>query len=336
MNSILDLAAVMEKFAGKRVLVVGDLMIDEHIWGAVGRISPEAPVMVVDAQDLERRPGGAANVVNNVQALGAQASVVGIVGDDDHGRELIRLLSSTGAEVSGIVVDPSRHTTRKTRIWASYRQQVVRVDWESRVAVKDSVMAEIDSHLDREIASCDGVILSDYNKGMLTVEVASAAIQRSAEFGRICACNAKPSGIKNFVGVTVLTLNQSEAEAAVGNSITDDASLEDAGNWLLRELSAGVLVITLGSRGMVVFEPGEKMTKIEAVPIEVYDVAGAGDTVISTLALAMASGADVQQAAYLANTAGGAVVRKVGVATVTPEDILQLLNSYRQGIEGSS
>jgi rfaE bifunctional protein kinase chain/domain len=328
-NGALNLSAVMEKFTGKRVLVVGDLMIDEHIWGAVGRISPEAPVMVVDAQDLERRPGGAANVVNNVQALGAQASVIGIVGDDDHGRELIRLLSSTGAEVSGIVVDPSRRTTRKTRIWASHRQQVVRVDWESRIAVNDSVVAEISRHLDREITACDAAILSDYNKGTLTAEVAGGAIRRSAALGRICACNAKPSMIKHFVGVTVLTLNQSEAEAAVGNSITDEASLEEAGHKLLRELSVGVLVITLGARGMVVFEPGCEMTRIEAVPIEVYDVAGAGDTVISTLALAMAAGANVQQAAYLANTAGGAVVRKVGVATVTPGEILQLLNSHR-------
>ena len=301
-------------------------MVDEHIWGEVGRISPEAPVIVVDAQDFECRPGGAANVVNNVRALGAQASVIGIVGDDEHGRKLIDILSSTGVDVSGMVIDPLRPTTRKTRIWASHRQQVVRVDWESRNPVPTELSEKIRRHIQREMELCDAIILSDYNKGMLIPDVVSAAIEGALTSNKVCTCNAKPDKVHYFAHVTALTLNLAEAEAVLGRRLTDEASISDGGCALLKQLAPSNLVITRGSRGLALFERGSKVTYVPGMPIEVYDVAGAGDTVISTLTLALASNVTPVDAAKLANAAGGAVVRKVGVATTTPEEIAQLLD----------
>lgn len=318
------LAQVLGKFDGLRVLVVGDLMVDEHIWGTTSRVSPEAPVLVVDAAgEPELLPGGAANVVNNIRALGGSAAVIGVIGDDSYGRELDRNLAGAGVDTSGLVVDPERVTTRKTRIWVSHRQQVVRVDWESRESISGDVARQIVERIKTELPECDAMILSDYNKGMLTPYVASQAVQIANRLGKICAVNPKPMNVGGFRGASLIVLNQSEAEAVASAKLVDEDAVMTVGNEMLTDLEAGCLVITRGAVGLSVFDPNSAET-ITAVPTEVYDVAGAGDTVISAITLSLAAGATSFEAAKIGNSAGGASVRKVGVAAVTREEISAL------------
>lgn len=316
-----NLAQVLKKFDGLRVLVVGDLMVDEHIWGSASRVSPEAPVLVVDAAgEPELLPGGAANVVNNIRALGGSAAVIGVIGDDTYGRELDRNLAGAGVDTSGLVVDPERVTTRKTRIWVSHRQQVVRVDWESRDSISSDVAKQVVERIRTELPECDAMILSDYNKGMLTPYVASQAVQIANQLGKVCAVNPKPMNAKGFRGASLVVLNQSEAEAVASAKLTDDNAVISVGNEMISDLEVGCLVITRGAVGLSVFDATSSKT-IPAVPIEVYDVAGAGDTVISAITMSLTAGASSFDAATIGNLAGGAAVRKVGVAAVTREEI---------------
>ena len=319
-----NLSAVLQRFDGLRVLVVGDLMVDEHIWGSASRVSPEAPVLVVDAsEDPEIRPGGAANVANNLVALGAHAAIIGVVGDDMYGRELCRELLASGVDTGGILVDSDRVTSRKTRIWVSHRQQVVRVDRENREQLSDSladgILDQLKSHLD----DCDAVIFSDYNKGVLVPSIASRAVDLARSAGRICAVNPKPMNVRGFKGASMITVNHSEAEAVVGRALPCEDAVIDAGRSMLAELEAGCIIITRGSVGLSVFEQDAAAT-IPAVPTEVYDVAGAGDTVISAITLALAAGVAPVRAARVGNLAGGAAVRKLGVAAVTRGEILAI------------
>jgi D-beta-D-heptose 7-phosphate kinase/D-beta-D-heptose 1-phosphate adenosyltransferase len=322
--SVDSFSGVLEKFDGQRVLVVGDLMVDEHIWGSASRVSPEAPVLVVDANgDPEIRPGGAANVANNIVALGGKASIIGVVGGDFYGRELVRELAEAGVDTSGIITDDARVTSRKTRIWVSHRQQVVRVDREDRnplsEALAERLLAQIASHL----ADCDAVIFSDYNKGVLAPSIASRAVAIAREMGKVSTVNPKPMNVFGFKGAGTIMLNHSEAEAAVGSKLDGEQSVIDAGRSMLAQLEVGCVVITRGSVGLSVFQDGSATT-IPAQSVEVYDVAGAGDTVISAITLALAAGAHHERAAKVGNLAGGAAVRKVGVAAVTRQEILAL------------
>lgn len=315
---------LLDQFQRKRVLVVGDLMLDEYVWGAATRISPEAPVMVVEVErDGDYRPGGAANVVHNVQALGASAALIGVVGDDGHGRRLTSRLADAGVNVDGVTVDKSRPTSRKTRIIA-HNQQVVRVDREYRQEVTGDVAGKMLSHLGEQIPRCDAVIYSDYNKGVITSEIVSFGIAAAREQGRVVTSNPKPANILRFRGAAVVTLNQTEAESAASGPLNTDEQVGSAGLALAKELGVDAVVITRGAAGICVCERAGETTFIPAIPLEVYDVAGAGDTVISCLTLALASGADFVEAAELANWAAGAAVRKVGVSTVTRSEIIRL------------
>jgi len=308
----------------KRVLVIGDVMMDEYVWGNVRRISPEAPVMVVEVQKDSRTPGGAANVVNNVRALEGACSIVGVVGDDDAGRALRSGLAETGVEVRGIVTDASRPTTRKTRIIA-HSQQVVRVDRESRKPLGRSAAKEVVSRLPDLVSSADVVVFSDYDKGMAVPSITQAVLDFSRHLGKCVLVNPKPGNAKRFKSASIISLNQSEAGAAAGISVNADNDLSRAAKRLLSSLQPETLIITRGPLGMSLFGLDGSLTTVPAHPVEVYDVAGAGDTVVSVLALAIAAGATVNEAAVLANCAGGAVVRKVGVATVTRDEVAALL-----------
>lgn len=323
--------AALREFAGKRVLVVGDLMLDEHIWGKVGRISPEAPVMVVEVNSHEpdNRPGGAANVANNIRALGAEASVVGVVGDDEGGRMLLECLRASGVDVSGVFVDKGRPTTRKTRVWASRRHQVVRVDRESRASISGRIMEQMVEYIDCASRDADAVLLSDYDKGIITRETAQAAIRAAGERGRVSISNAKPRNLSHFAGIGVVTLNHSEASAASGIDIGGISDLERAGRMLLGAARCRELVVTRGGHGLSVFEAAGSVCHIPAVESEVYDVAGAGDTVVSALTLALACGLGLVDAGAIANCSGGAVVRKVGVATTSVKEIDSLLGALQ-------
>lgn len=317
----------LKRFAGKKVLVVGDLMLDEHIWGSVARVSPEAPVMVVevDSHPSDNRPGGAANVANNILALGGEVRVVGVVGEDEGGRILTEYLTNEGADVSGIIVDADRPTTRKTRVWASKRHQVLRVDLESKKKIGGRLARSIADTLSSSISGVDAVLISDYDKGLVTREIAQTAIGLAKARGVISSANPKPRNLSNFAGATAITLNQQEAVAGSGIDIDSEAHLEKAGRKLLGSAQCEGLVITRGAVGLAVFQPGSDVTQVPAIESEVYDVAGAGDTVVSALTMALACGLDLVHAAVIANCAGGAVVRKVGVATTSPGEIDELL-----------
>ena len=319
-----ELIRILDRFDGLRVLVAGDLMVDEHVWGTTSRVSPEAPVLVVDVNgEPELRPGGAANVVNNVRALGGSAAVVGVVGSDSFGAELQRQLSSAGVDTYGIVVDPTRVTTRKTRIWVSHRQQIVRVDRECKSPLDESTAERIVSLVSAALPKCDALILSDYNKGVLNTSVAARVVQLARDMNRICAANPKPANLSGFKGAGLVVLNQSEAEAAALAKLDCEEAVMAVGKAMLSDLQVACLVITRGTLGLTIFEPTSART-IAAVPLEVYDVAGAGDTVISALTLALAAGAAPLEAARIANLAGGAAVRKVGVSAVTRDEIVAL------------
>lgn len=319
--------AALSDFADRRVMVVGDLMLDEHVWGAVERISPEAPVMVVrvDSPDSDYRAGGAANVAGNIRALGAAAAVVGVVGDDEGRRLLLQSLESAGVDTSGVFVDPARLTTRKTRIWASHRHQVVRIDRESGRRIPSSVVRAIIDHIEREARGFDAILISDYDKGVVTRETARAAIRAARELGVVSVSNAKPRNISSCRGVDVISLNQSEASAASGVEIDEITDVEKAGRKLMSAVGCGGLIITRGAHGLSVFSGTESAHHIPAIETEVYDVAGAGDTVAGALALALSCGLDLPSAGLVANCAGAAVVRKVGVATTSVDEILALM-----------
>jgi D-glycero-beta-D-manno-heptose-7-phosphate kinase len=288
---------LLDGFEGKRVLVVGDLMLDEYLWGAVTRISPEAPVMVVQVEgDSDFRPGGAANVVHNVQALGAAAGLVGVVGDDSHGRRLKQQLADAGVDVEGVVVDRSRPTSRKTRIIA-HSQQVVRVDHEHTGPVSNTMVRNMLAKLEEQIPRCDAVLYSDYNKGVMSNELVGPGIAVARAHGKIVTSNPKPMNVLKFKGATVVTLNLSEAESAARAELKSEEQIRVSGGGLLEELDSDAVVITRGAAGLCVCERGGKTTFIPATPIEVYDVAGAGDTVISCLTLALTAGADFVDAA---------------------------------------
>lgn len=321
MNS---LSEVLGRFDGLRVLVVGDLMVDEHIWGSASRVSPEAPVLVVDANgEPDILPGGAANVARNIVALGGKASIVGVVGDDHYGRELDRHLSQAGVDTSGTVVTMGRVTSRKTRIWVSHRQQVVRVDREDRAPLSESVASRILEQVKLQLQNCDAIIFSDYNKGVLLPEIACKAVALALEAGVVCTVNPKPMNVGGFRGAGLVTVNQSETETVVGRRLMDEDDVISAGKMMVADLGVDNVVVTRGSVGLSVFGHNLAAT-IPAVPTEVYDVAGAGDTVISSITLALAAGGDPLQAAAVGNLAGGAAVRKLGVAAVTREEILAL------------
>jgi D-beta-D-heptose 7-phosphate kinase/D-beta-D-heptose 1-phosphate adenosyltransferase len=313
---------IVRRFADRRVIVLGDLMMDEYLLGNATRISPESPVMVVDVESERCVPGGAANVVNNLLALGAKVAVIGVVGQDAAGEALRADLSARGADVTGIVADASRPTTRKTRVVA-HSQQVLRVDREQTHPIAPSVAECLLEHLRREIAEAEILAVSDYNKGVLTPQVARAAVQVARQAGRLLTSNPKPANARALAGADLIQLNQGEAQATSGDSrFAGEEGLDAAGTALVRALGVETLVVTRGAKGLSIWHTEGGARHIPAHPVEVYDVAGAGDTVISALTLGLAAGATVEEAAEVANHAAACVVRKVGVATVTPEELL--------------
>lgn len=318
------LARILDDMAGRRVLVVGDVMLDEYVWGSVRRISPEAPVTVVEVERESSTPGGAANVAMNVMALGGAASVVGVVGKDEAGRLLCSQLGDAGVDVTRMVTDSSRPTTRKTRIIAQ-TQQVVRVDRESSHHLAERAVKGVVRGLEDAVASADIVVFSDYDKGMAGRKIAQAVVAFALEQGKRVVVNSKPHNLKRFRSASVITVNQLEAEAAANLRVSDDQGLHRAARKLLAMVRPEALIVTRGAMGMCIYGANGDMETVPAQPVEVYDVAGAGDTVVSTLALALASGASIRESAILANCAGGAVVRKVGVATVTRDEIANLM-----------
>lgn len=311
------------KFPGLRLLVVGDLMLDHWVWGSVSRISPEAPIPVVDVQRNSYTPGGAANVVSNLKALGAQVDLLGVIGADDAGRRLRNLLRRQGIGVDGLFVQRRRPTSLKTRIIA-HSQQVVRADVEHRVAVDGGLWSQMLEWLSGARSQYDAVLLSDYNKGMFWNGRVREMVARLEGLPTIAG--PKPENLDQFRGAEMVTLNALEAKVASGHDAFIEEGLERAGADLLARVGGRAVLITRGERGMALFEQGRTMRTVPALASQVYDVSGAGDTVLSVVGLARAVGVEPEEAMRLASHAAAVVVRKVGTATVDREELLASLD----------
>ncbi|WP_457639950.1 D-glycero-beta-D-manno-heptose-7-phosphate kinase [Persephonella sp.] len=307
---------IVNNFKNKKILVVGDLILDKYLWGEVERISPEAPVPVVDVRKETVNPGGASNVAWNLSSLGAQTYMAGVVGKDENGKILERLLIEKNIKPV-TVVDESRPTTEKTRIIA-VSQQLLRIDRESKENLDKSVESLLVENIKDILPVVDAVIVSDYGKGV----VSAALMEFLKNSGKPVFVDPKPSNFYLYEGITVMTPNRKEAYQCIKAEKTE--SVESVGRKIMEELKTDTLLITLGAEGMALFE-GDSITKIPAKARKVFDVTGAGDTVIAVLSLAKVSGASWKEAAYLANYAAGYVVGEIGTAAVDPETLLRLI-----------
>jgi rfaE bifunctional protein kinase chain/domain len=327
------LEQLIRTFPRQRVLVVGDCMLDEYLWGRVSRISPEAPVMVVEQESTSHAAGGASNVAANLVALGAHAGICAVCGADAMAELLRSELERIGVDCAGVVTERSRPTTVKTRIIA-HNQQVVRVDREERTPIPFTVETAMLEHLAAEIHQADVVLLSDYNKGVLTERVVHEVLAAARAAGRPTLANPKPSNIRLFQGLDLVQVNQSEAEAVTSLSLRDEASVLEAGRRLLKLCRCQAALITRGGHGLTLFERAGAVHHVPALEQEVFDVAGAGDSVIAAAALAIAGGADWSEVGVLANCAGNAKVRKLGVVPVTPDDLRSIWQLAHSSLAG--
>ncbi|MDD5271048.1 MAG: D-glycero-beta-D-manno-heptose-7-phosphate kinase [Candidatus Omnitrophica bacterium] len=310
----------VSRFSGAKVLVIGDLILDEFIWGDSSRISPEAPVPVVLVGRESMMPGGAANVASNISSIGAKAYLAGVIGRDAHGRELETILKQRNVDLEGVISDPGRPTTLKTRVVARH-QQVVRIDRESAKPLAESQNRELVSFIKSKIKEVDGVIMEDYGKGVITPGLLKEIVPLARKYRKIITVDPKEEHISYYKGVTAITPNRKEAEAMGGIKAKDDPSLNKLGKSLLERLKLQAALITLGENGMRVFERGGKITQIPTIAQEVFDVSGAGDTVIATFTTALCAGAKMIEAAHISNFAGGIVVGKVGVASTSQAEL---------------
>lgn len=334
--------SVISKFNKQSILVIGDLILDQYIRGSVSRISPEAPVPVVLQQDSFYTPGGAANVAHNLSGLGAQVTLMGIIGKDEEGQVLVKDLRKRKIDTRGIFTDSRRPTVTKTRVIAQH-QQVVRIDKEDLDRPLDpAVTKKLLAFLDRHIKEYDAVILSDYGKGLLTAETVTHAVALAHAHKVIITVDPKVEHFSYYRGVTSITPNLKETENAIrsikitslelsqklgvnSDKLRTDAEIDIAGRELLHCLELESLLVTLSERGMRLFEKGRRPVSIKTKAIDVFDVTGAGDAVISVFTLALAAGASKPLAADLANIGAGVVVGKLGAVAVTKKELLEAL-----------
>ncbi len=316
------------KSATPTILVIGDLMIDHYLWGRCDRISPEAPVQVVEVTREEYLMGGAGNVVNNLLSLGARVGVCSVVGDDESGDFIKERLKKKGVAYGGLVVEKGRKTTKKSRVIALH-QQIVRVDKESREEILPKTQEAILEYLRADIDRYETILLSDYAKGVLTQPLCQSVIALAKERGIPVLVDPKGRDYAKYRGATLITPNKKEASEATGIDLEDDEALQEAGEKLKNGLDLAYAVITLSEDGMAIFS--EKMRKIPTVAREVYDVTGAGDTVLAALGFALSQKMDIIDAAQFANSAAAVVVAKVGSATVTLDEIARYEQALRTG-----
>jgi D-beta-D-heptose 7-phosphate kinase/D-beta-D-heptose 1-phosphate adenosyltransferase len=311
---------IVSRFKDKRILVLGDVMMDKYIWGDVSRISPEAPIPVVVAKNDTSCLGGAGNVGYNLQKLGAYPILTGIVGDDKDG-EWIR---ENVTDSRGILINAKRPTTVKTRIIA-HHQHVVRVDLEEKEPISPDLRAKIFRFIQEE--KFDALIISDYNKGIVTEPLLQQVLSFTEQKNLPVCVDPKVEHFYYFSPVTLITPNHFEAESVVHHSCRNNKEVEKAGEAILSKISTKYLILKRGEQGLSVFERGKKVLHVPTLAQEVYDVTGAGDTVIAVSSLALLAGASIQEAALLANLAAGIVVGKLGTATLTSEELIAALPS---------
>jgi rfaE bifunctional protein kinase chain/domain len=317
------LIAAVERFRKKKVLVLGDVMLDRFVWGSVSRISPEAPVPVVEIKKETTCLGGAANVVANICSLGGKPFPLAVVGQDAEGEQLRARCAELGVSLSGILVAKERATSVKTRIVA-HHQQVCRADREDRSPLSPALQDKVAAWFHRHLEAMDAVVISDYAKGLITPALLKRILPRARASGKIVCIDPKSKNFSSYRPATVITPNQMEAEHAAGIPINNEKALVRAGNKILSQTRVDHLLVTRGEHGMALFE-GNRRVKVIRIPTlarEVFDVTGAGDTVISTLSLGLASGLSILEAAILSNIAAGIVIGKFGTACVTPAELL--------------
>jgi D-beta-D-heptose 7-phosphate kinase/D-beta-D-heptose 1-phosphate adenosyltransferase len=315
-----DAESLFNRAKDINALVIGDLMLDEYLWGKAERISPEAPVQVVDVKREDLRLGGAGNVANNLIALGCRVSVCSVIGGDGNGTILRRAFTGKGIDAEGVFEDPMRTTSRKTRILAA-NQQIVRIDRESKDDIHGEFEEKIVQFLHERGREWSVVLVSDYLKGVLTPKVLSTIIEMGNSFGIPIIIDPKGNDYSKYRGATIITPNRKEAEAASRIHITDDQSLNTAASTLLSSGEYQALLVTRSAEGMSLYLRDGSITHIPTVAREVYDVTGAGDTVMATLGLGLACGLGFAESARIANVAAGIAVGKVGTSTVSPAEI---------------
>lgn len=313
---------IVRSMVERKVLVVGDIMLDRYLIGSASRISPEAPVPVVAVEYETLIPGGAANVACNIAALGGRPYILGVIGGDREGHQLLNLLSEKGVNVDAVVVASDRPTSVKTRVVAS-GQQIVRVDNEKVGNLSEDLMAEMRKSAGRMMDSMDGAVLSDYAKGVLEPGIIRAVLDASSTRGKPTVVDPKESHYSSYRDATIVTPNHHEAGRALNRKVTDEISLREIGTELLHLMGSRNLLVTCGDKGMALFGNHGDVIRIPTVAREVFDVTGAGDTVVATLILALAGGASLRDASILANMAAGIKVGKHGTATVSPEELIQ-------------
>jgi rfaE bifunctional protein kinase chain/domain len=319
-----EVSKYMDKFPEARILVVGDIIMDEYIWGDVSRISPEAPVPVVDVQDQTKMLGGAANVLNNIISLGGKAILCGVIGNDPTGREILERLKTTGSTTRGIVMEPKRPTSIKTRIIA-HNQQVVRFDRESRKGIEDESRDKLVRIVEDHRGEIDAVLVADYGKGVVSEALMKSLRGLLTDMSVPLAVDPKTGNFECYRGVDVITPNHYEAGAFSRIEIMDEDTLIRAGRQMLEELDCGTVLVTQGKDGMTLFEKDGEISHIPTVAKKVFDVTGAGDTVISTFCLGLASGMDMKSAAVISNFAAGIVVGEVGTTTVKVDELKKVV-----------
>lgn len=330
-NAFLNKRLTMDRLRAYRpsILVIGDVMLDHYLWGKCERISPEAPVQVVEIQKESTVLGGAGNVVNNLVSLGARVRVLSVVGEDDNGKELLSILDKLGVMAQGVVTQEGRKTSKKSRVIASH-QQVVRFDSESKEDISQHSVEVLLSNLQSCISQVDAILLSDYGKGVLTTEFTCKAIALAQKYHKPILVDPKGDDYSKYKGATLITPNKKEASLASKIAIVDEMSLQRAGTYLKEHLQLTYAIITLSEDGIALF--GETYETMPTVAREVYDVTGAGDTVLASLGYALTCGLSIKEAASFANSAAAVVVGKLGSATATLDEV----DAYEHTLRHSS
>ncbi len=328
-TTLQKLKKLKKNFYGKNIAIIGDMMLDCYFWGNIHRISPEAPVPVVEVENEFSRFGGATNVAYNINKLGGNPFPIGIIGNDNDGKILKKLMDEVNINSGGIVIDRSRPTTAKTRVIA-HNQHVVRIDKEKTSPISASIEKKIISILKKNIKKIDAIILQDYNKGVLTPYLINEVISIANESKKIITVDPKFTNFFEYQNVTVFKPNRKETEDAFGIRIKNNDDIKNAGLKLLQRLNPKFALLTLGDEGIALFERDNSEKRIPTKARKVADVSGAGDTVISTLTISLAAGANIYDAAYLANYAGGLVCEEVGII---PIEIDKLFNAITNEIK---
>jgi len=318
------LKKIIPEFSNVKILVIGDLILDEFVWGEVSRISPEAPVPVVWVKSESFMPGGAANVANNIASLGAKVYIAGVAGNDERAGILKEGLTEKGINTDGVITDDARPTTLKTRVVA-HHQQVVRIDREKIEGISAGVLDKIIDYVKGVIEEMDAIVIEDYGKGVISAKLLKEALSIAKKKKKIITVDPKEEHFSYYKGVTAITPNHHEAGQAAGIKARDNKSILKIGKALLKKLNCEGVLMTLGENGMQLFQKNGAVTHIPTVAQEVFDVSGAGDTVISVFTLALALGVDMKDAAYISNIAAGIVVGKVGIAVITQKELMERL-----------